>query len=179
MNSCKLAALSQDTLSLMVCLLTHSHLCTENLQCLTFTPKQLFHLSVRVILTDGKMHSVDSKDVAFVSAGRLAIKSALSKCGTRLLQPLEHVTFTISEEMQGEINSIVSRNDGYVTGTSGGGPVEIEAYIPSAKIPAVSDSLRAKTGGVGQFVSAFSHYQAVTDDHTIKVVVDESPHRHE
>lgn len=134
---------------------------------------------VRVILTDGKMHSVDSNDFAFTSAGKLAIKNALSKGGTRLLQPVERVKFTINEELQGEINSIVSRNDGYVTGTAGLDMVEIDAYLPSASIPSVSDSLRAKTGGSGEFTSEFSHYQAIVDDHTVKTVVEQSPHRHE
>jgi elongation factor G len=135
---------------------------------------------IRVVLTDGKMHNVDSNDFAFTSAGKVAIKNALAQGGTRLLQPMEHVTFTINSEMQGEINSIVSRNDGYVTGTSGTGDlVDIEAYLPSASIPAVSDSLRAKTGGSGEFKSELSHYQAVTDDHTVKSIVEQSPHRHE
>lgn len=134
---------------------------------------------VRVILTDGKMHSVDSNDFAFTSAGKLAIKNALHKGGTRMLQPVERVTFMINEELQGEINSIVSRNDGYVTGTAGVEMVEIDAYLPSASIPSVSDSLRAKTGGSGEFTSEFSHYQAIVDDHTVKTVVEQSPHRHE
>lgn len=125
------------------------------------------------------MHSVDSNDFAFTSAGKLAVKNALSNAGTRLLQPMEEVTFSIDEKMQGEISSIVSRNDGYVTGTSGAEVVEIEACLPSAAIPAVSDSLRAKTGGSGTFTSQFSHYQAVTDEHTVKSVIEQSPHRHE
>ena len=125
------------------------------------------------------MHSVDSNDFAFTSAGKLAVKSALSKSGTRLLQPMEKVTFSITEDMQGEITSIVSRNDGYVTGTAGGNLVEIEAYLPSASIPTVSDSLRAKTGGAGTFHSEFSHYQAIMDDYTVKAVIEQSPHRHE
>eukprot|EP00581_Thalassiosira_minuscula_P008901 CAMPEP_0183707070 /NCGR_PEP_ID=MMETSP0737-20130205/3741_1 /TAXON_ID=385413 /ORGANISM="Thalassiosira miniscula, Strain CCMP1093" /LENGTH=735 /DNA_ID=CAMNT_0025934645 /DNA_START=151 /DNA_END=2358 /DNA_ORIENTATION=+ len=135
---------------------------------------------VRVILTDGKMHSVDSNDFAFTSAGKLAIKNALSQSGTRLLQPMEQVNFSVEEKMQGEISSIVSRNDGYVTGTSGEDHLaEIEAYLPTANLPEVSTQLRAKTGGSGTFTSEFSHYQPVMDEHTVKTVVDGSPHRHE
>ena len=69
---------------------------------------------VRVTLTDGKMHSVDSKDIAFQSAGRQAVKAALQKGKTRLLQPMERVTFIVDERLQGEVNSIVSRQSGYV-----------------------------------------------------------------
>ena len=130
------------------------------------------------------MHSVDSNDFAFQSAGKLAVKNALSKAGTRLLQPMEHVTFTINDSLQGEITGIVSRNDGYVTGSnsadgSEGDLIEIEAFLPSASIPDVSDMLRVKTGGSGSFTSVLSHYQPVSDEHIIKDVVEKSPHCHE
>ncbi len=136
---------------------------------------------VRVVLTDGKMHSVDSNDFAFTSAGKLSVKAALSKAGTRLLQPMEDVHFQVSEKLVGEITSIVSRNDGYVMGSepNGLGSIEIEAILPSASIPAVSDALRSKTAGSGTFVNLFAHYQAVTDEQTIQTIVEESPHRHE
>eukprot|EP00986_Skeletonema_menzelii_P004929 scaffold1724_cov150-Skeletonema_menzelii.AAC.2 len=136
---------------------------------------------VRVVLTDGKMHSVDSNDFAFTSAGKLSVKAALSKAGTRLLQPMEEVHFQVSEKLVGEITSIVSRNDGYVMGSESSGleSVEIEAILPSASIPAVSDALRSKTAGSGTFNNVFAHYQAVSDEQTVKKVVDESPHRHE
>jgi len=138
---------------------------------------------VKVILTDGKMHSVDSNDFAFQSAGKQAVKQALSKTHTILLQPMEQATFVISDAEQGEVNSVVSRNDGYVTGSDsagdGSGQIEISAILPSANIPAVSDALRAKTGGSGTFTSEFSHYQAVNDEHTVKSIVEQSPHRHD
>ena len=136
---------------------------------------------IRVVLTDGKMHSVDSNDFAFTAAGKLSVKAALSKAGTRLLQPMEQVHFQVSENLVGEITSIVSRNDGYVMGSEskGLGSIEIEAVLPSASIPEVSDALRSKTAGSGTFVNSFANYQAVMDEQTIKKIVEESPHRHE
>jgi len=94
------------------------------------------------VLTDGKKHSVDSNDFAITSAGKLSVKAALSKAGTCLLQPMEEVHFQVSEKLVGEITSIVSRNDGYVMGSESTGvdSVEIEAILPSASIPAVSDA---------------------------------------
>mmetsp|Transcript_14516 Transcript_14516/g.31051 ORF Transcript_14516/g.31051 Transcript_14516/m.31051 type:complete len:97 (-) Transcript_14516:28-318(-) len=96
---------------------------------------------------------------------------------------MEQTTFVISDAEQGEVNSVVSRNDGYVTGSDsagdGSGQIEISAILPSANIPAVSDALRAKTGGSGTFTSEFSHYQAVNDEHTVKSIVEQSPHRHD
>ncbi|KAK1746279.1 putative ribosome-releasing factor [Skeletonema marinoi] len=136
---------------------------------------------VRVHTTDEKMHSVDSNDFAFTSAGKLSVKAALSKAGTRLLQPMEEVHFQVSEKMVGEITSIVSRIDGYVMGSESTGvdSVEIEAILPSASIPAVSDALRSKTAGSGTFNNVFAHYQAISDEQTVKQIVDESPYRHE
>merc|ERR1711862_1045654 len=121
---------------------------------------------VKVTLIDGKMHSVDSKDIAFQSAGKLAIKAALQKGKTKILQPMESVTFTLPESLQGEINAIISRVEGYVTSSLSGIGVDkivIESVIPSASISDVSDLLRAASGGDAEYTSVFSHYQAVPD----------------
>lgn len=128
---------------------------------------------IRVILTDGKMHTVDSKDIAFQSAGKQAIKRALELAGTRLLQPMERVTFLVDESLQGDINGIVSRVDGYVTAShpSKNHLAEIEAIIPTACITEVSETLRAESAGEGQYVSAFSHYQSVPEPQ-VKTIVD-------
>lgn len=127
------------------------------------------------------MHSVDSNDFAFQSAGKLAVKHALSKAGTRLLQPMEKVIFMTNKNLQGDIVGIVTRKDGYVTGsnTVDGGDIQIEACLPSSSIPEVSDLLCVKTGGSASFSSSFSHYQVVNDDFTVKSIVEQSPHRHE
>jgi elongation factor G len=134
---------------------------------------------VRVVLVDGKMHSVDSKDIAFQSAGRLAVKAALSKAGTRLLQPMEKVTFLIDDKHLGEINGLVSRHDGYVTSTDPGSNhrAEITAVLPSSSIGYVSDALRTTTAGEGQYVAEFSHYQAINDEKVVQSIVEGSPLR--
>lgn len=129
---------------------------------------------VRVTLIDGKMHSVDSKDIAFQAAGKLAVRAALEQGGIKLLQPMEHVTFTIDENMQGEINGIVSRHDGYVTSSnpsSDGMHIEVEGILPTAAISDVSSVLRAASAGEGQYTSEFSHYQPVPDS-LVKDIVE-------
>jgi len=129
---------------------------------------------VKVTLVDGKMHSVDSKDIAFQSAGKQAVKAALERGGTRLLQPMELVTFVIDEHLQGEISSIVSRQDGYVTSTNpSGSEVEMEAILPTSAIEDVSTALRAASAGGGRFTSVFSHYQLMPDA-AVKDIVGES-----
>ena len=132
---------------------------------------------VRITLTDGKMHSVDSKDIAFQSAGKLAVKAALEQGGTKLLQPMETVTFSIDDSMQGEINTIVSRQDGYVTSSNpaeSGSGLKVDAIIPSANVAHMSDALRAASAGEGQFTQEFSHYQVVSDDE-IKSIIENGP----
>ena len=140
---------------------------------------------VRVTLTDGKMHSVDSKDIAFQSAGKLAVKAALEKGKTRLLQPMEQVTFTIDENLQGEINTIVARGDGFVTATHPPeegietNNLQVEAIIPTASIGEIADVLRAASGGEAQFISTFSHYQPVPENLVAGILGSEeetSPH---
>ena len=131
---------------------------------------------VKVILIDGKMHSVDSNDFASTAAGKLAVKTALAKVGTCLLQPYCKVTFIADKNLQGDITGIVSRNDGYVTGSdvADGNNVMVEACLPSANIPDVSNLLRAKSGGSSSFSSSFSHYQVVNDENLIKSIVEQS-----
>jgi hypothetical protein len=79
------------------------------------------------------MHLVDSNDFAITAVGKLAVKNALSKAGTRLLQPMEKVISTAHKNLQGDITGIVSRNDGYVTGSDNidGDDVQVEACLPS------------------------------------------------
>ena len=130
---------------------------------------------VRVTLTDGKMHSVDSKDIAFQSAGRQAVKAALQKGKTRLLQPMERVTFIVDERLQGEVNSIVSRQSGYVTNAMQSerpDHSEIEAILPTVCIPEVSEVLRAESAGEGRYTAVFSHYQPVPNDLVQDIVSD-------
>jgi elongation factor G len=131
---------------------------------------------VRVVLVDGKMHSVDSKDIAFQSAGKAAVKAALSKAGTRLLQPMEKVTFSVGDKHLGEINGIVSRHDGYVTSTDPGENHRsvITAVLPSSAIDQVSAALRAATAGDGQYVTEFSHYHPINDEKQAQSIVQGS-----
>jgi elongation factor G len=123
---------------------------------------------VRVTVADRKMHTVDSKDIAFHMAGRNAVKAALEKGKTKLLEPMEKVKFLVDEKLQCEANSIVARHDGCVStvNPSEDRPdlTEIEAILPTATIAQVSDALRAESAGEGQFTSVFSHYQPVPDN---------------
>lgn len=95
------------------------------------------------------------------------VKAALARGKTKLLQPMETVTFLVSESLQGEVNGLIARNEGYVTTTGQSSKVpdqsEIEAILPSSAISDVSEALRATSAGEGTFTACFSHYQPVPD----------------
>ena len=131
---------------------------------------------VRVTLIDGKMHSVDSKDIAFQSAGKQAVKAALNKGRTKILQPMEEVTFFIHEKLQGEVSAIVARHEGYLTSSNSGesGDLEITAILPNAAISEVSDALRAASAGEARFTSEFSHYVPVLDATVADIIGEEA-----
>ena len=100
----------------------------------------------------------------------------MSQGKTKLLQPMESVTFRVGDALQGDVTGLVARHDGYVT-TSGPcmdfvGQTEIEAVLPSSMIADVSETLRAMTSGEGSYVSEFSHYQPVPDHQLSSIVGD-------
>lgn len=80
---------------------------------------------------------------------------------------MEKLKVTVNENLQGEINGVVARQDGYVIAsspsTTSPGQTEIEAIMPSAALFDLSECLRAMSSGEGSFVAEFSHYQPVPD----------------
>lgn len=128
---------------------------------------------VKITLTDGKTHQTDSKDVAFQAAGRLAVKGALAKGGSVLLQPMDSVAFEIGEKHQGELSAIIARHGGFITDTAPeGGMVKAAAIIPTAAMPEVSDALRAVSAGEGTYTAVLSHYQPVPDAQVAHVIAN-------
>ena len=102
-----------------------------------------------------------------ISFGHFAVKAALARGKTKLLQPMEKVTFMVRDAIQGDVNGLVARFDGYIT-TSGPsnewpGLTEIESILPSASIAGISEALRAMTSGEGRLTTEFSHYLPVSD----------------
>ncbi|HEX2902901.1 MAG TPA: elongation factor G-like protein EF-G2 [Jatrophihabitans sp.] len=112
---------------------------------------------VRVTLRDGKAHSVDSSDAAFQTAGGLAVKDAAAKAGVQLLEPVDDVQITVSDEHIGTILSDLSGRRARVTGTE---PLEsdrpgsrsvIHAEVPQLELLRYAATLRSLTGGAGSF----------------------------
>jgi elongation factor G len=119
---------------------------------------------VRVTLLDGKAHSVDSSDAAFQVAGGLAVKDAASKGAVQLLEPVEAVQVTVSDDQIGSVLSDLSGRRARVTGTepvsSDGtgrtrGRSVVHAEVPAVELLRYAATLRSITGGAGSFTRSY------------------------
>jgi elongation factor G len=118
---------------------------------------------VRVIVYDGKSHAVDSKEIAFVTAGRKAVIDAILKARPILLEPIVNVEITAPDRFVGDLTSDLSSKRGQVTGTesTGGELMSVKGTVPLSEIADYQSRLRSVTGGQGAFTIEFSHYAPV------------------
>jgi elongation factor G len=118
---------------------------------------------LRVIVYDGKHHPVDSKEVAFIAAGRKAFLDALTRARPMLLEPIVNIDLTVPESAMGDIAGDLSSKRGQVNGseTLRGGHVLIKGRVPLAELNNYQSRLKAVTGGHGSYSIEFSHYEPV------------------
>ena len=118
---------------------------------------------VRVIVYDGKSHAVDSKEIAFVTAGRKAVIDAVLKATPIMLEPIVNIEITAPDRFVGDLTSDLSSKRGQVTGTesSGGDLMSIRGLVPLSEVSDYQSRLRSVTGGQGAYTVEFSHYAAV------------------
>jgi elongation factor G len=120
-------------------------------------------MDVRVIVYDGKHHSVDSKDIAFATAGRKAFMDAIRAAKPIVLEPVANVEITAPEQAMGDIAGDLSSRRGQVNGTanSAAGSVTIHGQAPLAELAGYQSRLNAMTAGQGRYALALSHYDPV------------------
>ena len=118
---------------------------------------------VRAIVYDGKFHSVDSKEVAFVAAGRKAFLDAIGKARPIVLEPIVNLDINVPEAHMGDVTGGLSGKRARINGTDAarGGELVIRAQVPLAEIGGYQTELKAMTGGRGRYSLEFSHYEAV------------------
>ena len=117
-------------------------------------------VDVHVRLVDGKVHSVDSSDMAFQIAGSLAIRKAANDAGPVLLEPILEVEVRVPERNLGDIMSDLNSKRGKISGTEPDGSWQIvRAHVPEAEMQRFALDLRSITQGRGSFTSRFSHYE--------------------
>jgi len=115
-------------------------------------------------ILDGKEHPVDSSEMAFKLAGKGALKAALDKAGTVLLEPVMKLRVFSDEQYVGDILSDLSSRRGRVLGQEplGGGITEIDALVPQAEMLRYSIDLRSITSGTASFELEFDHYDPIS-----------------
>ena len=118
---------------------------------------------VRVIVYDGKHHPVDSKEVAFVSAGRKAFIDAMEKARPIVLEPIVNIEITAPRRNMGDITGDLSGKRGQITGTDSLGPgmVAIAGLVPLSELNGYANRLKSVTGGQGSYSMELSHYEPV------------------
>jgi len=118
---------------------------------------------LRVIVYDGKYHSVDSKEVAFVSAGKKAFLDAVKNAGPTVLEPIVLVNISVPADSMGDITGDLATKRGRINGNDSlpGNRASVSAYVPLAEIPDYQTRLKALTGGEGTYTMNVSHYDPV------------------
>jgi len=123
-------------------------------------------VDVAVCLIDGSYHSVDSSDMAFRQAGRIAMTDGMPQCQPVLLEPIMAVEIAVPSEATARINSIVSSHRGQILGFDArpGWPGwdVVQANIPEAEIQTLIVELRSATAGVGTFHAKLDHLAELT-----------------
>jgi elongation factor G len=118
---------------------------------------------IRVVVHDGKHHPVDSKEVAFVSAGRKAFLDAVQKANPIVLEPVVRLEITAPSTSVGDITGDLATKRARINGntTLPGGYTTVTALVPLAEISDYQMRLKALTGGEGAYLMELSHYDPV------------------
>jgi elongation factor G len=126
---------------------------------------------VKIDFYDGKMHPVDSKDIAFQVAGYFAFKEAFTAARPGLLEPINLVEIRIPDDCMGKVMGDLSSRRGKIQGMDmEGGFQMIKALVPAKELYRYSSTLRSLTGGRGLHAESFSHYEEMPRDAEQKVI---------
>jgi elongation factor G len=133
---------------------------------------------VRVSVYDGKHHPVDSKEVAFVSAGRKAFIEAIRNAGPIVLEPIVRVAINTPSAAIGDVTSDLATRRARINGQDSlaGGRAEITALVPLAELQDYLSRLKALTGGEGTYTMDLSHYDPVPPRKQQELVAAYKPH---
>ncbi|MDH5310734.1 MAG: elongation factor G [Gammaproteobacteria bacterium] len=121
---------------------------------------------VKVTVYDGKYHSVDSKEIAFVQAGKRAFLDAVEKAGPILMEPVVDVTVTVPSRCAGGVTGDLSSMRGMVTGTEAlpNDRIVVTGQVPLKEMQEYHSRLKSLSGGDGSFTMDFSHYAEVAPE---------------
>ncbi|WP_427913159.1 elongation factor G [Ramlibacter sp. MMS24-I3-19] len=120
-------------------------------------------VDIKVTVYDGKHHTVDSKEIAFVTAGRKALVAAVQAARPWVLEPIVQMEIDAPSQALGDITGDLASRRAQVSGTESGanGSITVLARAPLSEVVAYPSRLKALTGGQGSCTMAFSHYEPV------------------
>ncbi|MGZ5194247.1 MAG: elongation factor G [Ramlibacter sp.] len=119
-------------------------------------------VDLRVVVYDGKHHSVDSKEIAFIQAGKKAVQAAVQAARPSVLEPIVNVEITAPEHNIGDITGDLASRRAQVSGTaSAASGLAVLAQAPLSELASYQSRLNSLTGGQGRYTLAFSHYEPV------------------
>lgn len=120
-------------------------------------------VDLKVIVYDGKHHTVDSKEIAFIQAGKKALIAAVQAARPCVLEPIVNVEIAAPEQNMGDITGDLASRRGQVSGTqsASAGSLTVLAQAPLSELSSYQSRLNSLTGGQGRYTLAFSHYEQV------------------
>jgi elongation factor G len=136
---------------------------------------------IRCVLYDGKYHDVDSKEIAFITAGRKAFIEAVSKAKPKLLEPYAKVEITIPSKYMGDVAGHLSTKRGRVQDTqmASGDICIVTAIAPLGELQNYSNELKSMTAGSGSYAMDYSHDEATPGNIQQQLVAAFKPHPEE
>ena len=136
---------------------------------------------VRVVVYDGKHHPVDSKEVAFVAAGKRAFLEAIAKAQPQVLEPIVELEVSAPEQHMGDVSGGLASKRARISGTDTlrGGEIVVRAQVPLSELEGYAAELKSATAGRGRYALDFSHYEPVPAQVQKKLAEAYRPHPEE
>jgi elongation factor G len=132
-------------------------------------------IDVKVTLYDGSYHDVDSNEMAFKTAGSLAVREAARKANPILLEPIMLVEVTVSEEFYGDVIGDLNRRRGVILGMeSRGSTYVVRGNVPLAEMFGYVNDLRSMTSGRANYTMEFAHYDPVPKNLADEIIAKKS-----
>ena len=134
----------------------------------------------QVTLFDGSFHPVDSNEMSFRMAGRLAFRDAMSRARPTLLEPVMDVEVYAPSEFAGDLMGDLNGRRGRIAGMeTRGTSTSVKAQVPMAEMLTYEQQLTSSTGGRGSYHMEFSHYEEVPTHLQDKVIAQAKAERGE
>ncbi len=130
-------------------------------------------INIKCTVFDGKYHPVDSKEIAFITAAKLAFADGCSKASPIFLEPVMHVDVIVPDNYMGDVMGDMSKRRGRILGTNSvSGKTVVSAEAPQVELAKYATDLRSMTQGRGKFTLAFERYEEVPATQAAKIIED-------